>query len=141
MTNQYFKAAKTVEAIKIQSPKLQIVTKGYINLISRAKVEIKTVRKTVTVKIYKSRKALKFSQLSAKLFAKAKQAKIAGQAFLQSCLLESTVNRAKQAMRDARRAFLTSGERFTLYVDFCRALANLRTFKFSLPKTIRLNLF
>lgn len=95
----------------------------------------------MTNQYYKSRKALKFNQLAAKLYAKAKQVKLSGQAFIQSCLLESTVNRAKQAMRDARNAYLSSGDRFPLYVDFCRAIANLRTFKFSLPKMIRLNLF
>lgn len=142
MKNQFYKASKNVATFRINAPKLQgVKTVGYINLFSRSKAEIEVKKRIVKVRIYKTRKALKFSQIASKIYLKARHIKESAQSFLQSCFLESTLNRAKQALQDARRTYLSTSQAFPLYVDVCKAIQALRQFKFSLPKTIRLNLF
>ena len=142
MNKIFFKQTKKVSTFKIAAPKLQgVKTTGYINLFSKRRAEVETVKRTVIVKVYKSRKALKFAQVKATMYKAAKAVKLAGQAFIQVCLMESTVNRAKQALQDSRRAAMDTAQTFPLYVAYIKAIGSINAFKFSLPKPIRLNLF
>ncbi len=142
MNNPFFKASKKATITKVAAPKLQgVKTTGYINLFSKRRAEVETVKRTVRVKVYKSRKALKFAQVKQTMYKAAKAVKLAGQAFIQACLMESTVSRAKQALQDARRAAMTTAQTFPLYVAYIKAVGSINAFKYSLPKTIRLNLF
>lgn len=142
-TNQYYKAPKQVEHIKTEKVKLvvHLITKGYINLYSKKKVEIVTKKHLQKVKVYRSRITLKFAQLKEATINKMRQAKATAQTFVQSCLFEATLNNAKKALQDARRAYLSTSDTFTLFVDYCRALNNLRSFKYSLPRIVRNQIF
>lgn len=117
MTNKYYKEPKQIQTIEIEAPVLKgVKTVGYIDL--------------QTGRGYTS-----------KLAFLAEKAKRFGSSFMKSCIAENKVKAAKEALRDAARAFYTSAERFPLYVQFLKACANLRQFKCSLPKAIRFHLF
>lgn len=130
-----------VATFKIAAPKLKIKTVGYINLYSRRKVETETKNKIQKVKVYRSRITLKFAQIKEQAINKMRQAKATAQTFVQSCLFEATLNNAKKALQDARRSFYSTADTFTYFVDYCRALNALRSFKYSLPNNIRFQLF
>lgn len=130
-----------VATFKIAAPKLKLKIVGYLNMYSTKKVETEIKKKVQQVKIYRSKTILRLSQLKEAAMMKMKQIKATAQTFVQSCLFEATLNNAKKALQDARRAYLSTSDTFALFVDYCRALANLRSFKYSLPKVVRNQIF
>lgn len=120
---------------KVTAPKLKLKTKGYVNLITRNRVEIKKGK----VIIYKSRTLLKLAIEAKK--AKEKFSKLFNQSFAQSAILESSVLLAKQAIKEGKKHILTSIEHFALHVNLLKAYKHLNSFKYSLPRLIRINLF
>jgi hypothetical protein len=123
-----------VQLYKI-APKLKVTTKGYINLITRNKVEVQGKR----VKIYKSKSLLKVALITKKLHSKA--CKLFNQAFAQASILESNILTAKKALKSAKGRFLSTLEFFKLHCDLSRAYLHLQDFKTSLPNFIKVNLF
>jgi len=142
MAEQMNTSKKTkVATFKIAAPKLKVKTVGYINLYSRRKVEIETKKNAPKVKVYRSRISLKFAQLKEQAINKMRQAKATAQTFIQSCLFEATLNNAKSKLQVARREALNTIDTFKYFVDYCRALNNLRSFKYSLPHIVRNQIF
>lgn len=119
----------------------KLKTVGYINLYNRRKVEIETKKNQPKVKVYRTLLSLKFAQLKEQAINKMRQAKATAQTFIQSCLFEATLNNAKKALQDASRSFYSTAETFAYFVDYCKALNALRSFKYSLPRNIRFQLF
>lgn len=116
MTNQFFKAPKEVQTISNKKT-IALNVKGYIDL--------KTGIGYTSKLHYLADKAKKFAG-----------------AMVKACRLESAINDTKKAMKAGYKDFsLFASEKFALYVDFVKSCNALRSFKFSLPRTIRLNLF
>lgn len=126
---------KAQKLFKIKAPILKLKTKGYVNLIARNRAEVKKGK----VIIYKSRTLLKLAIEAKK--AKEKFSKLFNQCFAQSAILESNVNMAKQAIKTAKGHILSTLEYFALHVNLMRAYKHLNSFKYSLPRNIRINLF
>lgn len=123
--------------------KIAIKTKGFINLISRNKVE---TNKKGTPKIYRSRKRL----LDAKeLLLKAKivqeyRSRIKSEfskALVKAGILESAVSMAKGIIKASKVAILTSIERFEMNVQLWKAYKNLNSFKRGLSFNFKSLLF
>jgi len=125
-------ASKTAGATvqNIQAPKLQgVKIKGYINLISRKKVE--TIRGKV--RIFKTKPSIKaiYTGIS----------RAFNQSLVQAGIFEARITQAKKALKDAKKMILTTLEWFNLHVAMCKAVLHLRSFKLSLPKYITNLLF
>lgn len=126
---------KAQKTFRIQAPKLKLKTIGFIDLISRNKAT--TARNKV--KIYKSKTLLHLAQVARK--AKEKFSKLFNQCFAQVVILESNVLLAKQAIKTAKGHILSTIEHFALHCNLLKAYKHLNSFKYSLPKNIRVNLF
>lgn len=126
---------KAQKLFKVTAPKLKLKTKGFINLIARNRVEVKKGK----VIIYKSKTLLKLAIEAKK--AKEKFSKLFNQCFAQSAILESSVHMAKQAIKTAKGHILSTLEYFALHCNLVRAYKHLNSFKYSLPRLIRINLF
>lgn len=119
-------AKKTTGATvqNIQAPKLQgVKTMGYINLIGRNKVESDNGK----VLIFEEKPIKKQPSISAKAF---------NQVLVQVGIFEAKIQRAKEALRTAKRMLLTSVEWFKLHVELAKSCLHLRTYRYSLPKGI-----
>jgi len=130
------KNTRKPQLFKVAAPKLKVKTIGYINLIARNKPE--TGRKGAP-KLYRSKITLKAAKVAQKL--KNRASKLFNQSFAQVAILESSVILAKNALKEAKKHILSSAEYFTLHVNLSRAYKHLNSFKYSLPKNIRVNLF
>ena len=113
--------------------KIQIKTVGYINIISRNRIETKegNVLTFANVKELNEHKHSKESRKN-KLF---------GQAFAQVAILEATINKVKEAVKNAKKHLLNSIEHFTLNMQVLKAYRALNVYKFSLPKYLKAILF
>lgn len=128
---------KNTSLYRASRPQVKIKVVGYINLIGRNRAECKKG----AIRVYKTKGARTLAVKIAKLKQAAQRAKAFAASFLKSARLESAVNDARKAMQQGYKQFLTHAEKFTLYVDFCKAVNSLRTFKYSLPSSLRVNLF
>jgi len=61
--------------------------------------------------------------------------------FAKAGFIESAVNIAKNAIREAKKHVLSTIEHFALHCNLLKAYKHLNSFKYSLPKNIRVNLF
>lgn len=123
---------KKPQLFKIVAPKVKVTTKGYINLISKSKTECDRTGKPIK---FRSKKALKRH-----LFAKPiKQTFI--KVFSKAGVLESNILDAKENIKKALRSFKNSFHMANLFIELAKAKLHLRSFKYSLPRTIRFNLF
>ncbi len=126
------KTTKKPQLFKVIAPKLKVTTKGYINLISKNKAESDRTGKPIK---FRSKKALRRH-----LFAKPiKQTFI--QVFSKAGILESKILTAKDNIKKALRNFENSFRMAELFIQLAKANLHLKTFKYSLPKAIRFNLF
>ena len=119
--------------------KLQGVTSlGYIIIHSPKKVETTVKRGIASVRVFKTKAALKLAKIHLQLKTKANEIKsrLFNQCFVQSGILESAVSRAKQALKIAKTMMLSTQEYFVLHVNLCRAYLHLRNFKYALPRQI-----
>jgi len=124
------------------TPKIVLKTVGFVNLISRRKgATSENTNGKKTVKVFKTKAALTIFRIGQELKAKAKKAKEFAAAFLKSSRLESHIMTAKKAIETAKKSLLSTAERFKLWVNLLHAYNDLKTFKFSLPKNLRINLF
>ena len=130
------KNTRKPQLFKVASPKLKVKTIGYINLIARNKPE--TGRKGAP-KLYRSKITLKAAKVAQKL--KDKASKLFNQCFAQAALLEARVLEAKKQLQEARKHILTTLEYFALHCNLLKAYKHLNSFKYSLPRLIRINLF
>lgn len=130
------KNTKSAKLFKVASPKLKVKTIGYINLISRNKPEIGRKGKP---KLYRSKITLKTAKVAQKL--KNKASKLFNQCFAQASLLEAKVIEARKQLQEARKHILTTLEYFALHCNLERAVKQVREYKFSLPKFIKVQLF
>jgi hypothetical protein len=127
---------KKPQLFKVVAPKVKVITKGYINLISRKKTEANKNGKPI---VYRSKLALKIGQQLR--FSNMKFSKLFNQCFAQVSILESNVILAKEKLKKAKGSIMSTLEWFSLHVEIAKAKLHLRQFKYSLPRTIRFNLF
>ncbi len=127
--------AKT-KVYRIQAPKIKLVTKGYINIIDKSHIEANKKGNPIVYKTKKSFIRIKtFENLinrGAKKFA---------QCFTLASFLEAKVLKAKDLISKAHLMLENSFVKAELYIQLAKANLHLKTFKYSLPKNIRLNLF
>ena len=132
---------KSTSANKVQNIKrtLQgVQTVGYINLMAKNKVQTYKSKGNVSIKVFKSKTALKVAKLAIMAKAKANEVKsrLFNQCWLQSAILEANINKAKLLLKRAKGQYLTTLDYFALHVNLCKAYLHLRSFKMSLPKAI-----
>lgn len=127
---------KAQKLFRIKAPILKLKTKGYVNLITRNKVEVKGKRKAKVV-IYKSREDM----LTARENYQHRKNVHFNKSFAKAGFIESAVNIAKNAIKEAKKHILSSVEYFALHCNLLKAYKHLNSFKYSLPKNIRINLF
>jgi len=127
---------KTQKTFRIQAPKLKLKTKGYINLITRNKVEVKGKRKAKVI-IYKSREDM----LTARENYQRRKNVHFNKSFARASFLEAAVILAKQAIKTAKGHILSTIEHFALHCNLLKAYKHLDSFKYSLPKYITNLLF
>lgn len=115
---------------------IKLTTKGYINLISRNKVE---TNKKGTPKIYRSKKLLLLAKKVQEYRSTMKSQ--FNKALVKAGILESGVNIAKDMVKSAKGLFLSSVERFEMNVQVWKANLRLREFKASLRPQFKALLF
>lgn len=130
------KTTKKPQLFKVVAPKVKVITKGYINLISRKKTEANKNGKPI---VYRSKLALKIGQQLR--FSNMKFSKLFNQCFAQVSILESNVILAKEKLKKAKGSIMSTLEWFSLHVELAKAKLHLRQFKYSLPHNIKFNLF
>jgi hypothetical protein len=121
---------------KIAAPKIKLVTKGYINIIDKEHIE---ANKNGNPVIYKTKKSFlrqkTFENLKNNLSSKFNKF------FAIASLLEAKVLIAKEMIK---KAFINCEDSFikaNLFIQLAKANLKLKTFKYSIPKQVRLNLF
>ncbi len=127
---------KAQKLFRIKAPILKLKTKGYVNLITRNRVEVGGKRKAKVV-IYKSKKDM----LTARENYQHKKNVQFNKSFAKASFIESAVNMAKNAIKEAKGHILSTIEHFALHCNLLKAYKHLNSFKYSLPKLIRINLF
>lgn len=127
---------KAQKLFKIKAPILKLKTKGYVNLITRNRVEVEGKRKKKVV-IYKSKKDM----LTARENYQHKKNVQFNKSFAKASFIESAVNMAKNAIKEAKGHILSTLEHFALHCNLLKAYKHLNSFKYSLPRLIRINLF
>ena len=127
---------KAQKLFKIKAPILKLKTKGFINLITRNRVEVEGKRKKKVV-IYKHRKDM----LNAREPYHHKMNVEFNRSFAKAGFIESAVNMAKKAIKEAKGHILSTIEHFALHCNLLKAYKHLNSFKYSLPRLIRINLF
>ena len=115
---------------------IKLTTKGYINLISRNKVE---TNKKGNPKIYRSKKLLFLAKKVMEYRSNLKSQ--FNKALVMSGILESSVNIAKTIVKRCKGMFLTSSERFNVMLGVWKAQLHLREFKASLKPQFKALLF
>lgn len=142
MKNLFYKAPKPQQLKTVERPKLKVKTVGYINLISRRQGATATFKKGIAkIKTFASRKALKAYQIADQIKTKALKAKKLVGAFIKGARLEANILTAKFEFNRALHSLENSYFVATKYLAVINAYFQLRTFKSSLPKYIRVNLF
>jgi hypothetical protein len=142
MKNIFYKATKPQQPATIDRPKLKVTTVGYINLISRRQGATATFKKGIAkIKTFASRRSLKAYQVLDQLKTKALKAKKLVGAFIKGARLEANILTAKFEFNRALHSLESSYFVATKYLSLINAYFQLRTFKSSLPKYIRFNLF
>lgn len=150
MKNIFYKSPKTVAHIPTEKVKVKFTLqkKGFINLIGtkrgkrtayHASVSIK--KGIAKVKTFASRKALKAYQIADQLKTKALKAKKLCASFIKSGRIESHILTAKDNLKKAIFNGENSYTIASLYINVCKAIKEVKDFKYSLPKYIRVNLF
>jgi len=121
---------------KIAAPKIKLITKGYINIIDRGHIEANKNGKPV---IYKTKKSFlrqkTFENLKNNLSSKFNKF------FAIASLLEAKVLIAKDMIKKALINCEDSFIKANLFIQLAKANLKLKTFKYSIPKQVRLNLF
>lgn len=151
MNNPFFKASKKATITKVPAPKLQgVKTIGYINLVATKQGKRIKYHATVTVKrakakvlTFRSKKALQGYQLLNKVGNTLKgflnaTIQAAREVYSQ---FQTNVQKAQNMLKLASLRHYDTVQRFPLMVAFYKAVNEAKEFKYSLPKTIRLNLF
>lgn len=131
---QLFKRKQQV--YRIQAPKIKLVTKGYINIIDKCHIE---ANKNGNPIIYKTKK--NFIRIKTFENLKNRVSKKFNSFFAIASLLESKILIAKENIKRAKLNLQNSFEMASHYIQLAKANLHLKTFKYSLPKNIRLNLF
>ena len=116
--------------------KIQIKTKGFINLLSRNKVELNSKG---TPKIYRSRKLLLLAKKVQEYRSRMKSE--FNKALVRAGILESAVNMAKGIIKASKGAILTSIERFEMNVQLWKSYKRLNEFKRGLNFSFKSLLF
>ncbi len=120
---------------KIAPPKIKLTTKGYINLIARNRAE--TTKKGV--KMYRSKITLNVAKFILK--SKNQVNKLLSQSFVQVGIFEAKIQEAKNALKQAKKQYLSTLEYFNLHVNLAKAILHTKNFRYSLPSYISSLLF
>lgn len=133
---------KNPSHVRLTAQKIKIKTVGYINLISRRQGATASIKKGIAkVKTFASRKALKAYQIADQLKTKALKAKKLCASFIKCGRIESHILTAKDNLKKAIFNGENSYTIASLYINVCKAIKEVKDFKFTLPKYIRVNLF
>lgn len=116
--------------------KIQIKTKGFINLISRNKVELNSKGNP---KIYRSKKLMLIAKKVAEYRSRAKSE--FNKALVKAGILESAVNTAKSMFKASKESLLNSVDYFNAMLPVWRANKDLREFKSGLNRSFAKLLF
>lgn len=121
---------------RISAPKIKLVTKGYIHIIDNLHIEANKKGNPI---IYKTKKSF----LRQKTFEnlKNKLSKKFNQCFALASFLESKILIVKNMINKAHLMCEDSFIKADLYIQLAKANLRLKTFKYSLPHNIRINLF
>lgn len=150
MKNIFYKAAKVAQHIPTVKVKVEVnlQKKGFINLIGTKRGKRMAYHASTTtkngiakVKTFATKKALKLYQIADQLKTKVLKAKKLAAAFIQGARLEAQVLTAKFEFKRALRSLENSFFVAAKYLAVINAYYKLRTFKFSLPQYIKVNLF
>ena len=133
---QLFLKKSKKQLFKVAPPKIKLVTKGYINIIDKSHIEANKVGKPI---IYKTKKSFVRIKTFENLINRG--AKKFAQCFTLASFLESKVLIAKDVIKRAKANLDDSFTLASYYIQLAKANLHLKTFKYSLPRNIRFNLF
>ena len=133
---QLFLKKSKKQLFKVAPPRIKLTTKGYINIIDKCHIEANKKGNPIVYKTKKSFIRIKtFENLinrGAKKFA---------QCFTLVSFLESKILIAKDNIKRAKNNLENSFVLASYYIQLAKANLHLKTFKYSLPRNIRFNLF
>ena len=115
---------------------VKLKTKGYINIIDKSHIESNKKGNPI---VYKTKKSFIRQKTFENLINRG--AKKFAQCFTLASFLEAKVIKAKEMINKAHLMLENSFVKAELYIQLAKANLHLKTFKYSLPKHIRLNLF
>ena len=133
---QLFLKKSKKQLFKVAPPKIKLVTKGYINIIDKSHIESNKVGKPI---IYRTKNS--FVRIKTFENLKNRVSKKFNSFFAIASLLESKVLIAKDVIKRAKANLDDSFTLASYYIQLAKANLHLKTFKYSLPRNIRFNLF
>ena len=133
---QLFSKKSKKQLFKVAPPKIKLVTKGYINIIDKSHIEANKKGNPI---VYRTKKS--FVRIKTFENLKNRVSKKFNSFFAIASLLESKVLIAKDMIKRAKANLDDSFTLASYYIQLAKANLHLKTFKYSLPRNIRFNLF